>query len=533
MRSRFLVWLAAICLLALAAACSGLPGSGVPGGSPPVAGGQGQGPGQDVEQSRYGGISIRMVLAERAVVANRAVQALAGIVGKVKLQLSGRNVPPATPPFVINRSEFKDDQANVTIGNLLPGPIRLDVTLLDAGDLVLGTAMGEATVSAGTTAPMVLAINPDTGSASVTIDPAALGEPRTTPVSTPSLKMVMRGVTPGTWAPGPPLAIARAGLGAGSLGGKLFAVSGDSHLSLETYDAAAGAWSPTLLPASPQLIMVLAGAATVRDQIVLLGGDAETSGGLFERLGPVYVSPGAGPGGLARVVAPTTGVPAEADEAFWRTAAGVAAIGDLAFLVGGVSQRLDTNAAPGGNGYVHPPATEVLDVGRGVWLQRSPIPTPRAGLVVGAVKGKLVAAGGYRWTGGPGNAVDVFQKLPYTDAALGTALVLPTVEVYDPVADTWSAGPALATGRHSAAVAVAGDRVYVLGGADAAGKVLAGVESWALGEPAWRAEPPMPTARALCAAGVGADGLIAVMGGLDETGTALRTVEFFNPGVLP
>lgn len=508
------------CAAGLLASCTG----SMPSGSGQESLGQ-------ASQIRFGGLAIRLELAAPA--ARRAVSGLAGFIDEVRLQISGRNVPPDTPPFVVNRSQFKNDQATVTIGNLLPGPVHLDVTLLDAADLVLGIASGDATVSAGTNTPIALAIDPRTGQTSVTIDPKALGEPPAAPLATPSLALAMQAVPPGTWAPGPPLTIARAGLGAGMVGGKLFAVSGDGNLSLELYDPAAGTWTPALLPPYRELKVVLAGAATVRDQIVLLGGDSETGGTLAEQIGPVYIAPGAGAGGMARVLPITTSVPAEADQAFWRTAAGVTAIGDLAYVVGGVSQRLDTSATPGSNGYVHPAATEVLDVGRGVWFQRSPIPTPRAGLGVAVSQGKIVAAGGYRWLGGTGDRVDPYQKLPYVDAAIGTISVLSTVEVYDPSTDTWTGAPSLAVPRHSAAMAASGGRVYVLGGADALGRVLESVESWAPGETAWRAEPPMGTARALCAAAVAPDGLIAVLGGLDSNGTPLRTVEFFNPGGAP
>ncbi|MBM3271580.1 MAG: hypothetical protein FJZ01_28425 [Candidatus Sericytochromatia bacterium] len=517
---RLIAWAAVLVLALLACACQAGPFVG-----PVQTGG-------DVARSAAGGdatfgrVSIAMVLADPA---ERAVSALAGRIGSVRLQLSGRNVPSGTPALVVKREQFKDDKATVTIGDLLPGPIHLDVSLRDAADLVLGTASADATVSAGVTVPLTLKVNPQTGAAAVTIDAVALGEVQ----ASPSASFSLEAVPPGSWAPGPPLTIARAGHAAGVVGGRLFAVSGDNHFSVETLDGPTGTWNPVLLPVTKELAITLAGAAVVRDQIVLLGGDAETRGGIFERIGPVYVDPYAGAGSQVRVVPFLTGILPEGDQAYWRTAAGVAAIGDLAYLAGGVSQRIDQSAAPGGNGYVHPAVTEVLDVARGVWFQRAAMPAPRAGLGLAALRGRLVAVGGYQWTGGVAGQTDLFQRLPYIDAAAGTVSATASVHVYDPARDSWAEAPGLAAPRHSLAVAVARDRVYAMGGADASGNVSAAVESWAIGESAWRAEPPLPTARALCAAATGPDGLIAVLGGIGGAGRPLRTVELFNPGGAP
>jgi hypothetical protein len=537
MTGRVIGWVLGLMFGLLGIACQQIPPGGVAASSEPV--GRAAPEGETWMQaasptgSTFGSLAIRLVLAvsgEAGVAVRRGVQALAGVIGSVRLQVSGRNVPQGAPPFVVSRSQFAGNQATVTIGNLLPGPIHLDVTLLDAGNLVLGVASGDATISAGISVPLVLAINAATGTASVKIDPAALGEPA--PIATPSLSFALRAVPPGTWAPGPPLSIGRAALGAGVVAGRIFAVSGDVNMSVETLDPSEGRWVPVLLPTTKELAITLAGAAGIRNTIVLLGTDAETSGGLFERLGPIYVDPFAAPGGMVRPVPQTTAILPEGDTTFWRAAAGVAAIGDLAYMVGGVSQRIDTTTAPPGNGYVHPTSTEVLDVSRSVWFNRQPIPQAKAGLALAAIGNKLVAAGGYQWTDGPAGLKDIFQSLPYFDAAQATTSVLSTVHVYDAGTDSWTSGPSLAAPRHSAAIAVAGGRVYLLGGADAAGKVVATVESWAIGDPSWKAEPAMPSARALCAAAFAPDGLIAVMGGVDDRGTALRTVELYNPGVV-
>ena len=66
------------------------------------------------------------------------------------------------------------------------------------------------------------------------------------------------------------------------------------------------------------------------------------------------------------------------------------------------------------------------------------------------------------------------------------------VEIYDPAANTWTAGPRLNTVRTDPFVMVEAGRLWAVGGACNPTTPMASVESIAPGEAAWRWEPPLP-----------------------------------------
>ena len=91
----------------------------------------------------------------------------------------------------------------------------------------------------------------------------------------------------------------------------------------------------------------------------------------------------------------------------------------------------------------------------------------------------------------------------------GETGVSSTVEVYQPKAKRWLAGPSLPAPRYRLAAATGGDgRIYALGGSDpgGAGPFLASVLRLKPGQEHWQSAAPMPTARQLLAAATGRDG---------------------------
>jgi glucose/arabinose dehydrogenase/N-acetylneuraminic acid mutarotase len=106
------------------------------------------------------------------------------------------------------------------------------------------------------------------------------------------------------------------------------------------------------------------------------------------------------------------------------------------------------------------------------------------------------------------------------------------LRIYDATADAWSTGPALPSGypavENPAAVAYAG-RLYVFGGSTM--PFSGAVTNAAVFDPgtnAWSPLPAMPTARGGATAQV-LNNEIWVMGGMNEGGVSLATVEIFNP----
>ena|SRR5450432_3420281 len=76
------------------------------------------------------------------------------------------------------------------------------------------------------------------------------------------------------------------------------------------------------------------------------------------------------------------------------------------------------------------------------WITGTPLPAPRANMVVGVINGRLRVASG--------------------SAADGTHDT--SVLVYDPIADKWHPAPAEPTARYNAAAAVIGSKLFVAGG---------------------------------------------------------------------
>lgn len=106
-----------------------------------------------------------------------------------------------------------------------------------------------------------------------------------------------------------------------------------------------------------------------------------------------------------------------------------------------------------------------------------------------------------------------------------------TVDVYDPVADAWTAGAFLPNQRYNFAVAVVDGVIYVIGGNSAVDGVTPfdTVDAYDPLTDSWAPKAPMPTARGGLAAAV-MDGVIYAIGGIvpPEDG-AFDTVEAYDP----
>jgi hypothetical protein len=147
------------------------------------------------------------------------------------------------------------------------------------------------------------------------------------------------------------------------------------------------------------------------------------------------------------------------------------------------------------------------------WITKAPMPTSRLWFSCEVVDGKIYAIGGATVNGAP---------------------TLATVEVYDPVTDTWDTTKTdMPTARYNMASAVVDGKIYIVGGDTIwqAGRAEGNnmVEVYDPVNDTWDTQKAdMPTGRA-GASGCVVNGIIYVLGGVDSTATKINVVEAFDP----
>jgi hypothetical protein len=145
--------------------------------------------------------------------------------------------------------------------------------------------------------------------------------------------------------------------------------------------------------------------------------------------------------------------------------AGAGELGDRLYVVGGYTGAL---------GAAWTPVAEVWSLGveEEKWRPEPPLSAPRGALAVASLGNALVAVGG---VAGP----DLLRT-----------------EILELGATSWRRGPDLSVPREHLAATSLDGRVYAIGGrAGALETNRDSVESWAPGEPAWRAEPKLNRSR--------------------------------------
>jgi N-acetylneuraminic acid mutarotase len=152
---------------------------------------------------------------------------------------------------------------------------------------------------------------------------------------------------------------------------------------------------------------------------------------------------------------------------------------------------------------------DIYDPKTDTWTSGSPMSTPRYNHAAAAVGGKLYILGGAFFN------------------PAGNAQELSSVEVYDPVADAWTLGPALPKPLQDAAVAVVKDRIYVIGGESAGTPDSAAVMILDTAKSRWLIGAPLHEARDGMGAAV-IDGRIYVTGGYDGV-VRSDAVEVYDP----
>ena len=158
------------------------------------------------------------------------------------------------------------------------------------------------------------------------------------------------------------------------------------------------------------------------------------------------------------------------------------------------------------------------------WTRRADVPTPRTFMSVSPVNEKIYAIGG-AWIAKIGDVGQAFS----------------TVEVYDPVADTWARAADRPTPRWAFSTVVVARKIYAIGGTRPIEGKWTSVSKVEVYEPAtnrWTSEADMPTSRGwLSGSAVG--GKIYAIGGAPAAGpplhggSALATVEEYDTGFVP
>src|SRR5262249_12590832 len=154
---------------------------------------------------------------------------------------------------------------------------------------------------------------------------------------------------------------------------------------------------------------------------------------------------------------------------------------------------------------------EIYDPTTNSWSTGAPMPTARTGLVAAAVNGKVYAIGGLvngpLFTGAP-TVCSIYYYVCYTFTMLNT------LEIYDPVTNTWTAGAPMPTARGNLAAAVVNGKIYAIGGSGtytdfqagtnvvATFDALATVEAYDPATDTWSSAPLGPGGTGLAAAAV-------------------------------
>jgi N-acetylneuraminic acid mutarotase len=149
------------------------------------------------------------------------------------------------------------------------------------------------------------------------------------------------------------------------------------------------------------------------------------------------------------------------------------------------------------------PSTSTPPGGGNTWTALASLLEPRPEVGTAELQGRIYVAGGYRLDRSSAN----------------------TVEAYDPATDRWTMAAPLPQGRNHPAAAVAGERLYVLGGDDGRGSVATNYE-YDPRSNSWAIRAPMPSARSAPMAAV-IGGRIYVAGGAPDA--ASRALEAYDP----
>jgi N-acetylneuraminic acid mutarotase len=146
----------------------------------------------------------------------------------------------------------------------------------------------------------------------------------------------------------------------------------------------------------------------------------------------------------------------------------------------------------------------------------APMPTKRTEVAAAALNGKIYVVGG-------------FEKPSFGNVM--NFAITPSVEVYDPATDQWTAKSPMPTGLHHVGIGVVGGRLYVIGGYSKSGLSVwnpaATVYAYDPATDSWTERASMPTARGALSM-TEHDGKLYAIGGYDRKANNAQ-VEVYDP----
>lgn len=188
---------------------------------------------------------------------------------------------------------------------------------------------------------------------------------------------------------------------------------------------------------------------------------------------------------------------------------GVAAvIGDKLYMIGGRVRA--TPQAAQFLEHVDTRLNEAFDPATGRWQRRADAPTARNSAASAVIDGKVYVVGGRSFSRNPDGSARLVN--------------LPTLEVYDPVANRWETRAPMPQAQGGLAATSVNGKLYVFGGEQWVPEHKVFGDSWVYDPKSdrWEALPPLPTPRhGLGASAVG--NRIHVFGGATKTGGGTAT----------
>jgi large repetitive protein len=292
----------------------------------------------------------------------------------------------------------------------------------------------------------------------------------------------------GCWTDRESLPVELLDAGGTALGGKLYVVAGESDAghrsSMFVYDPSTGAWT-----AGPNL----PGPGVENPAVTTQGGKLYVFGGSTHSFSGVVQN--------AAVFDPSTNEWTQLPELpTARSGATAQSLGGKIYVVGGLGEDGASLSS-----------IDVFDPGAGAggaWTSAAPLGTRRDNAGSAVLDGKLYVFGGG------------------TRESDGSATALASVEMYDPIADTWVERAPMPTPRQTMAVGTLGGRAQLIGGETTTSprKVLETNEEYDPTTDSWRALTSIKTPRHGAAAGtIGSS--IFVVGGGTEGGTSFSSVD--------
>jgi uncharacterized membrane protein len=247
----------------------------------------------------------------------------------------------------------------------------------------------------------------------------------------------------------------REGLGAGTVGSKLYAIKGynfgDTGIN-QAYDPATNTWTTLASSPTPESEF---GATALGTRVYAIGG--RTNGGttvsIYDTSSNTWTF--------------STPMPTA------RRGAAVVPVGTTIYAIGG-SACCAPGAAP------QYAANEGYDTASNVWRILAPLPSPRSDAYAVAVSGKIYVIGGFSST-----------------LSNSTSSFLSTIQAYDIASNTWSTLAPMPTPRDHVVAGVCGNDIFVIGGATSPFFTATSVvEAYQIGSNKWvTGIAPMPTPR--------------------------------------